>query len=182
MLDKETALDLWSRACELPSGEFVKGLPIELVQKECNGVGAVWMESVHILGSSRTLLDIANEICKWALPAIVRHDIRYTIGGTSAQRREDDLIFLSDCRWLAKSLYNGEKWYNPMRYVRYARRLREAYLMYLFLRAFGHHAYRFSNAADAENEEWISNKRAALVGAEYRPPTDNPTESSTPQQ
>ena len=179
MLDKDTALDLWKRACDLPSGEFVKGLPLELIQVECNGVGAVWMGNVHILGSTRTLLDIANGICEWALPATVRHDIRYTIGGTSEQRREDDLIFLDDCQWLANQLYKAEHWYNPMRYIRFVRRHREAYQMYLFLRAFGHHAYRFNNAADAENEEWISGERAALVGAEYRPA--KATGDSTPQ-
>lgn len=167
MLTKNYAIKLYAKAIDLPHGNYVRALSIETIMARCNGVGAEWMEHVLLLGGKKTLLQIANELYGWAIAASIRHDVRYAVGGTADMRRNDDKCFLDDCLYIADSLYHAEHWYNPMRYVRRIHRRAQAKRMYVLLRAFGWLAYNFDNAEDRENEEWISDERAAVAQAEY---------------
>lgn len=167
MLTKAFAAKLYAEAIDLPNGNFVRALSLETVCAKCNGVGAEWMEHVYIFGGKKTLLQLANEVYGWAMPATLRHDVRYAVGGTAEMRRNDDKCFLVDCLWIADDLFRNERWWNPMRYVRRAYRRGQAKRMYVLLRAFGWMAYNFDNAEDRENEEWISDERAAVAQAEY---------------
>ncbi|MBO4620377.1 MAG: hypothetical protein J5654_09740 [Victivallales bacterium] len=167
MLTKAFAAKLYAEAIDLPNGNFVRALSLETVCAKCNGVGAEWMEHVILLGGKKTLLQIANELYGWAMPATLRHDVRYAVGGTAEMRRNDDKCFLEDCLWIARKLFSNEPWWNPMSYVRLVRRIGQAKRMYVLLRAFGWLAYNFDNAEDRENEEWISGERANIAQAEY---------------
>lgn len=166
-LTKTYALELMAEAVNLPHGNYVLALSVETVMEKCNGVGAEWMEHVKLWGLNKTLLQFANEVYSWALPATVRHDVRYAVGGTEEMRKNDDKCFLEDCLYIADRLYAGEHWYNPMRYVRYIHRKGQARRMYVLLRAFGHRAYNFDNAADAEESAWLESELAKEAEAEY---------------
>ena len=168
MMPIDRAGELLAIARRLPSGDDLRNYTIRDVMERCNGVGAAWMDLVR-LRFGRSLTDLCNHLLSWAMPASVRHDIMYGIGGTAKRRRADDRIFLEDCLWLARELYREEPWWNPMRYARLLLRRREARKMYLLLRAFGWLAYSYDNAADRENEEWIADERAQVVDAKLLP-------------
>ena len=166
MLTKNYAIQLMSEAVKLPHGNYVAALSLETVMAKCNGVGAEWMEHVRLCGG-KTLLQLANEVYGWAIPASVRHDVRYAVGGTEEMRKNDDKCFLEDCLYLAGKLYAEEHWYNPMRYVRYVHRRAQARRMYVLLCVYGHRAYNYDNAADAEDAVWLETELAKEAEAEY---------------
>ena len=166
MLTRETAIQLMAEAQKLPHGNYVRALSVETVMAKCNGVGAEWMEHVRLVGG-KTLLQLANEVYGWAIPASVRHDVRYAVGGTEAMRKNDDLCFYEDCLYIADILYHAEHWYNPMRYVRLLHRRGQAKRMYVLLRTYGHRAYNYDNAADAEDAASLEPELASIAEAEY---------------
>ena len=166
MLTKNFAIQLMSEAVKLPHGNYVAALSLETIMARCNGVGAEWMEHVRLVGG-KTLLQLANEVYGWAMPATIRHDVRYAVGGTEEMRKNDDLCFYEDCLFLADELYAGEHWYNPMRYVRLIHRRAQAKRMYVLLRTYGHRAYNYDNAADAEDASSLEQELASIAEAEY---------------
>ena len=157
MLTRDTAIQLMAEAANLPHGNYVRALSVETVMARCNGVGAEWMEHVHLCGGRETMLQLANRVYGWAIPASVRHDVRYAVGGTSDMRRNDDKCFYEDCVYLA----NQSPWWSPLRYLR----RHQAKRMYVLLRAFGWLAYNFDNIEDREDEEWVADERAGIANA-----------------
>ena len=92
-----------AKAAKLSGAELL--LDRERACRVCNGIGADWMPDwlrEAISGLNPTLV-LAADI----------HDIRYTLGGTEAERKDADDEMLENGLKLANYRYG---WYDPRRY------------------------------------------------------------------
>lgn len=118
----EQARHLYNMAfmLELSGRELLRDA--EVVVRECNGIGADWMP--EIMRQACTDLNPVMEV-----PAAI-HDLRYSRGTTTGDRKFADDEFLENCIAVTEHEY---KWWNPLRYVFLWRAKR----YHGYLRAFG---------------------------------------------
>lgn len=100
----------------------------EAVQRSCNGIGADWMP-----GWAR---DVATAVSPSLVIVADIHDIRYSRGGTEADRAFADEEFLQNGLRIAARF----GWYDPRRYIvrRHARRYHD------LLQRFGRWAFNYN--------------------------------------
>lgn len=92
-----------AREAELSGAELLDD--VEFARRSCNGIGAEWMSPKlrAVIGALNPTLKLAADI----------HDIRYTIGGSSDDRKFADEEFYKNGVKLADYRY---RWYDPRRY------------------------------------------------------------------
>lgn len=108
-------------------------MDLDIVARECNGIGAAWFPA--------WLRWMISFLCPSLVLAADIHDIQYYYGGDDIDRRKADVMFLANIVIIAESKY---KYFPPMR------RLVECigFKMYRVLRLFGDKAWKEVNTDD----------------------------------
>jgi len=129
---KEAVRSAIAVARTMEGGALLDGRTDAEIMATCNGLGAQWADSMSVGGV--TISDIINLRFRWAIPASIIHDVRYSAGGNAEARRYADEEFHRNLKAVAGSLWNPRTWL----------RRREALAMYRCVRVWGYTAFRFS--------------------------------------
>ena len=119
---------------KLSGRELLEERTDEQLAEICNGIGAQWLDRLKIGGT--TLSDYINRLWpSWVVVACI-HDIRYSVGGTEADRKAADEEFRDNCDLITSAKYSILNW-------RHWRDIWEARTVYRVLRAGGKPAFNY---------------------------------------